>query len=320
MAWLSRLSVTTRPNGKYLQSNPIIFISIESSRGILLILLISSNNTILKSVAVALPDSVTLVHTDTLAAARPYLNPPGNNPPEIILIILDATDGQAIVSTCRHMLCQSNSKENIPIIAIIAEAAARETVWAAGADDYLLQPLLSSEIKARLAIHLYSSLLGFDSLVETIHQVGILGSAIPDLNQRLKNLSLLFKATAAWLLLVDTDHKQVRLISSYNLPPLFQPENMILEQETAECLELLQANQFDGPQVVTCPYLTRADTKDTNGLTHHLTIPLNSRQRLRGVLNLGYTEAPTISLTEMRILTILGRDVGILLEMFDLQQ
>ena len=124
----------------HLRSNPEIW-------------LISKQDTLLQAFKDALSFPAMLKHFSGLEMAETHLDgqPTPLIPPAVIL--LDATTDSDIIVACRHM-CQAKLNLQLPLIAIIAGLEARQLVLAAGADDYLILPLLPDEFQKRLDIHL----------------------------------------------------------------------------------------------------------------------------------------------------------------------
>ncbi len=283
-----------------------------------MILIISVEDNLVEAFKAMLPFFTPLAYLDTVVEVGTYLHTLANDKPNPSLILIDAEARPQIITECRQ-ICQKYAVHDIPIIAIIAQPTNRQSVLEAGADDYLLLPLVPSEVQMRLATHLNSASRGFNILLKTIHQMSS-GASTYTLNQVIKSLAEIFNASSAWLFLLSPNKKDFNMVGSYNLPPLFRQEDAFLDEEFKECLKSFQLDQSNLPQILPCITLRKADPQDTNGLTHHLSISLKSDQRLMGILNLAYPEAFQISQVEKRMLVILGQDIGTLLEMFHLQE
>jgi GAF domain-containing protein len=290
-----------------------------------LILLISSDATLTETLSGMLPALAPFTNVTTTSQAQSYINDTTAKQ-SINLIFFDARDTSALLVDCNQ---QCHIPKDVPFIAIISDPAQREAVLEAGADDYLLTPLLADEVKVRLAAHLNAphlsaphlnaAIRGFSSLLEMVHQMsrGVLST--PILSKGIKNLAEIFHAPSAWLLLFDPKKETLDIAGGYNLPPLFQ-SGKILGEEAFTCTNTLLQDGSNIPQVVACPYLAQAEHWETNGLTHHLSIPLRNERQVIGVLNLAYPDTPQFSRTERRILTMVGQDIGILLEMVRWQE
>lgn len=121
----------------------------------MLILLISPETALLESLQVALPTGVSIAQVATLVEAQPYLTDSTDNSPPLTLILLHAENVSTVIPDCQR-LRQNTFASNIPLIALLARPQARQMALAAGADDYLLLPLLAAEVNARLGIYLRS--------------------------------------------------------------------------------------------------------------------------------------------------------------------
>jgi GAF domain-containing protein len=139
------------------------------------------------------------------------------------------------------------------------------------------------------------------------------------LNESLQDLAQMFNAPSAWLFLCNPT-EDIDLLSSYNLPLFLLENSTAFDDEARACLEIHQKDEPKLAQVISAAGLAQANPLDTNGLTHYLSIPLINHQQIIGVLNLAYSQAPQISQTEQQALAMLGQDVGILLEIFHLQE
>lgn len=115
-----------------------------------MILLIGFNNSLAKNLAAILPDHTRLVHLTTVNEAQIHLNTQANDEIVPTFIIINTESNRDALSQC-HQLRRQGLLGNILIIAIIADLADRQWALAAGADDYLLLPLLPTEVRARLA-------------------------------------------------------------------------------------------------------------------------------------------------------------------------
>ncbi len=115
-----------------------------------MILLISSNNTLVENFISALPANTPILHLDTIDEAKSHLNSQVHGEAIPGCLVVDAEVEHNTISRCQQ-LRQDGLINGIPIIAIIARPADRQLVLDAGADDYLLLPLVPVEVKTRLA-------------------------------------------------------------------------------------------------------------------------------------------------------------------------
>ncbi|MFQ5611066.1 MAG: GAF domain-containing protein [Anaerolineae bacterium] len=275
-----------------------------------MILLISPQDTLVEACAAMLPTSIPLVHLAAIPETESYLNAQTDDAPEPALILLDIEAGYEAIAECRQLYQKSLATEP-PLVVLISNPANRQKVLEAGADDYLLLPLLPSEIYSWLADYLFAAFCNFQPVLETVQRINRSAVSL-SLNQGLKNLAQIFNAPSAWLFLLNPDQKTFNLAGGYNLPPLLHQKNNFTGQELPDCLELVR--QDSAPQLVACPYLARAKRRKTNGLACHLSLPLYRQGQFIGVLNLAYAVPPTIGPPDKRVLLLLGREIGALLE------
>lgn len=283
-----------------------------------MILFIGARTILVEEISAALPEATSLVHLANIAETETYFDTSTGDRPEPVLILVDADTDQKVIAGCRQLL-QKTFAHDIPIVALISQPTARQAVLEAGADDYLLLPLLAGEIQIRLATYLRRTSRSLNRWINTFHQMSKGYPPIKVLNQSLADLAQIFDATSAWMFLLDTT-QQIELICSYELPPLFDQNPDILDEEIKKCLKIHQ--QFGGTtaQVISSSRLVQADQEEGRGLTHYLSVPLKGHQHLIGVVNLIYRAAPHILRIEKQALMMLSQDMGILLEMFHLQE
>ena len=125
-----------------------------------LILLISPEIALSESLQTALPGFVSLsrtavkaVQAATVAEAKSYLIHHPDEASALTLILLHAETESAIVAGCQA-LRQDTWTAHAPLMVLLAHPQDRQAALKAGADDYLLLPLLPAEVEARLRVHL----------------------------------------------------------------------------------------------------------------------------------------------------------------------
>lgn len=186
-----------------------------------MIILITDQTVFPDTLASALPTPVPVIHFKSVIEANAHFDSTSHKPTHHDLILVDARGNTAVVADCRH-LCQQAPSHPLPLIAIIDRPTDRDVVFEAGADDYLLWPLIPAEVQTRLANYLNYALYGFDSLLKTIHQMNS-GASPHTLNRGVKTLAETFSAAAAWLLLPQsTNPVEFELAGQFNLLPYFE--------------------------------------------------------------------------------------------------
>ncbi len=275
-----------------------------------MILLISPRDTLVKARAAILPTSIPLVHLAAMSEAEAYLNAQTGNTPEPALIFLDVEADYEAIAECRQLYKRYLTGEP-PLVAFINNPADRQKVLEAGADDYLLLPLLPFDIHSWLVDYLFAAFRDFQSVLETVQWIGQ-NALTRSLGRGLKNLAKIFNAPSAWLFLLNPDQKSFNLAGGHNLPPFLRQKHNFTDQDLPDCFELVRQNNT--PKLVACPYLNRTGRRETNGLAYHLSLPLYHREQFVGVLNLAYAIPPTIGPVDKRVLSLLGQEIGALLE------
>jgi GAF domain-containing protein len=281
-----------------------------------MILLISPQDDLLDVFTAALPATTPLVRLASLAAAHSYIQSQTNPP---TLIIFDTQASPDTAADC-SLISQDEFFGDVPLIAIIADREDCQAVLEAGADDFLLLPLLPAEISVRLVHYLHSTARGFTPLVEAINKITNLASSAHTLNQGIKSLAEIFDAAAAWVVLFESEEDGFTLAGSFDLPSSLQQNSEKIHDQTKTCLEILEQSQSNVAQIIPCSYLAGTGWPETSGLTHLICTPLRSGQRSIGLLNLAYPHEPQMLRAEKRMLARLGQEIGILLDLLHQQQ
>ncbi len=283
------------------------------------ILLISPDNTLFHPFRTALPTNVELVQLPTVAETQNYLTFAQSNEIAIDLIILHTEDIRRLAKALSD-LRNETSIAHIPLIVLLANPEDRQQALQLGANDYLLLPLISDEINARVQAHLRSPLQTFQSIALVIDHLKQGLMSTDTWEQGLVNLSKVFKATSAWVFLVDKVNEKTILAGGYNLPPLLTQNEANLYGEIDAFFQMLTQTEDKAFNKIVGPYEVWPGRTDTNGLTHHILIPLHNDKQLLGVLTLAYNDLPNLSKFEKQTLTILGQSLGVLLEMQRIQE
>ncbi len=314
-----------------------------------MLLLISTNDLLIEQFSTALTSATFFISLPTVTDTRAYLSAFTNTASPIELIAIDTTeDIQSVVEA--YQLSLDGLVNDVPLLAIINDSSQRQTILETGADDYLLLPLITTEIRARINQYLHSTVYGLDIWIEGIHPARKDISSAQTFSQALQETSNIFKASGAWLFLYDLAG-QINLVSSYNLPAFLDQDPTILKGEADVCLRIHQQDHLDQVQFIpminvqssnlqlnawsetTNLSLAEAPTSLTNfeyrepapkqaedNVPYYLSVALKNNQEIVGVLNLIYLTPSQLLLSEKRMLTRLAQHLGPLLDIFQLQE
>jgi GAF domain-containing protein len=282
------------------------------------ILLISIDELVSNAIVAALPGFHAVVSLPTVTKAQGVCARSMPAPVKPSLIFIDAQADITLVeagSQLRQSLLK-RSADYVPLIAIINNLAQREAALAAGADDYLLTPLLPIEIKNRTAKHLNYAFRGLETFLNKLHRTQ--QAPFPQmLNDGLKSLAELLDASASWLLMVNKEATGVDLMGSYNLP-LFLAKNIdILYQRAINCAESFKRQTPDSPEIF-CNFIKDAHSEGTSW--QYICIPLRRQKVLSGILQFAYDKPVEFSPPEKWMLIRLGQSIGALIDFFNLHE
>lgn len=102
---------------------------------------------------------------------------------------------------------------------------------------------------------------------------------------------------------------------SSGLSPRFAAEETERDWDGCLCLEVLTSGECRvvGNMLDECPRLTR-ETILEEGLVTHASVPLVARDRVVGVLNIACDSVRIFPLQELRLLTLIGRQIGVAID------
>ncbi|MEW5867693.1 MAG: GAF domain-containing protein [Chloroflexota bacterium] len=189
------------------------------------ILIVSTNEALEQEVYGALHGSVILSRVTTIAQAQAQLLATHGEDTPGVLILVDASGQANAVGMCREMR-QGGLPKQVKLIVIIENPLDRQAVLQAGADDYLLAPLISAVLSTRLLVHLerlelaweyeetqvYAAQAAFLVLLSRL--IGGQSELKVILSQTLDQTVSLLNAWAAELWLWTADGDRLELVSS----------------------------------------------------------------------------------------------------------
>src|SRR5258706_5881700 len=124
-----------------------------------------------------------------------------------------------------------------------------------------------------------------------------------------------------WVWLVDPDTGHIYRAAARNLPPYLQEPSRMSGESWCLCIGefrdgTLAARNID---VIQCsrlaPALKRKERKElTRGLAHHASVPLSFQGKPLGIMNITAPAMRRLSKAELRLLDVIGLQVGIAVE------
>ncbi|MCK6629989.1 MAG: GAF domain-containing protein [Anaerolineae bacterium] len=274
-----------------------------------LVLLISPDYNLSESLALPELKTINLAQVSTVNEVQVYLASCPPDAPPVNLILLQSESDPPLVAACRR-LRQYPWAKSIPLIALLHQPEERLAVLEAGADDYLLLPLLPTEVKTRLNFYLRSPLPIFAGLSPVIDQLkrGTVSRAVWE--QGLKQLAQQYQAESAWVFLLDQAESKTTLAAGHNRSPFPIQEGKSLNREIKA---LIQCEPLPGGG----PHWLEVEQAPTG---YHFILLLKSHHHLFGLLVLSYPSRPLLSQFDKDTLAALSQNLGTMLEMQQIQQ
>ncbi len=122
-----------------------------------------------------------------------------------------------------------------------------------------------------------------------------------------------------WVWLVDPETGHIYSAAARNLPPYLQ-EPVRMTGASCWCIEQFSGGELDASNVdvMGCSRLRPAvrESRDdlTRGIAHHASIPLYFQQKPLGIMNVTAPEMRRLSARELRLLSLIGSQLGIAIE------
>lgn len=122
-----------------------------------------------------------------------------------------------------------------------------------------------------------------------------------------------------WVWLVDPETGHVYSAAARNLPPYLQ-EPVRMTGASCWCIEQFRAGELDASNVdvMGCSRLRPAvrESRDdlTRNIAHHASIPLFFQEKPIGIMNVTAPELRRLSARELRLLSLIGSQLGIAIE------
>ena len=122
-----------------------------------------------------------------------------------------------------------------------------------------------------------------------------------------------------WVWLVDPETGHVYSAAARNLPPYLQ-EPVRMTGSSCWCIEQFREGELDASNVdvMGCSRLRPAvnERRDdlTRGIAHHASVPLSFQSKPLGIMNVTAPEMRRLSPRELRLLSLIGSQLGIAIE------
>jgi GAF domain-containing protein len=255
-----------------------------------------------------------IIHHRSIKGVRRKIGTPITEVSDPPIVIVDATDLKYAISTCRD-LREDAVLNRCTIIALISELEARGEIMNAGADDYLVLPLIPAEIQGWLSAHQHVELRCLELISEISHQV-IAGKKSGEnvIKVVLQELVDIFSASGAWLYLYNQGTDELQLIGCF--PPLPHMDNDIVPINMDGELVDFAGGDVTGPKIIHLPVEDIESDVPEPQTRCLISIPLCKECETIGLLNLGYPESRQLSWVQERMFSIVGKS---LLNLMDLE-
>ncbi|PHK50820.1 GAF domain-containing sensor histidine kinase [Staphylococcus edaphicus] len=134
------------------------------------------------------------------------------------------------------------------------------------------------------------------------------------MNGALKYLIEGTEFTTGWIFFID-DVGQHELVSHFELPGALARDNCkYMSEGTCWCVQAYQNKKLTkASNIINCSRINlanRAHHEETNGITHHATVPLRSGEELFGLLNVATPYKTTYSEEDLELLESVALQIG----------
>lgn len=123
----------------------------------------------------------------------------------------------------------------------------------------------------------------------------------------------LMKLRAGWIFIVD-GRGHLELVAHQGVSAGFVHEEVERQREDCVCRRLLESGEAQVLEDLRdCPRLSR-ETVEREGIVSHVSVPLKSRERVLGVMNLACHTPRPFGPDDLRLLTAIGHEIGVAIE------
>ncbi len=167
--------------------------------------------------------------------------------------------------------------------------------------------------------------MNIEELEQRNKELHILNSIAKHLNEELslgkaldivlKKVVELFQLNTGWIWLLSPDPKKTYLASSYNLPPILQNQRELLEGSCWCIQKYLEDNLDTATNIseIICSRL-KGVKNGTDGLKYHASVPLYSRDKKIGILNVVSAKTQKLSKQQLELLQTIGGMLSVAIE------
>src|SRR5579875_3312397 len=158
-----------------------------------------------------------------------------------------------------------------------------------------------------------------DDPVSILHTVAATLNQVPDVREAmtriLPRLTRALGLHTAWMFLFETGSTQVADVAYTGLPPALRERRARpLREGACRCQDSFRAGELTrAVNIVRCTRLKRA-TGDKGGLVFHASVPLLSKDRRLGILNVASPGRELFSAEVLRVLSAVGQQVAVAVE------
>lgn len=168
------------------------------------------------------------------------------------------------------------------------------------------KPFGMPDLDAEQLWHRNRQLTLLNDIAETLNRSFDLEEALTEAMARVVELLAL---QTGWVFLTDDAGRSFRLAAHHDLPPALAYPGPAW-RGGCDCQWLFQAGRLEeAVNIVECSRL-RGASGERQGLAYHASVPLHTKDRSLGILNVASPERPQLSDEELQLLTAVGHFVG----------
>jgi GAF domain-containing protein len=295
------------------ESNPTHF---KHLAGVPQIVFVGKSKELFKEVQsiLSLPDQPRWYKTssealDSLTSADPSLEPPDS----ILIDTISIEDAASVIQKFRDADCM----DNVPIISLIDAFEQRDEFLNAGSDEYIVLPLIPTEVRTRVAASVKLESLFLDVLCDWMFERD--NSSEEQFNRSFSKLAKTFSASGAWVFIRESEVDQFRVLAHSVLDD--EPEEASDRIELQESWgKILQEIDIVQVTTITVPSKIEIRTGKDTFIRYLLSVPLINEKTCVGALMLGYVEEPFLSSLQKHMLALVGTQIVNYLEVQNQRQ